>query len=256
MSYYDELKKRSDKLNGKRFRATLFPSLLTVIAAAFFAWKNYSHAIVLFLSLLGCFLVPFLFHFFWKAILPNYRSLLGDIEKVNLEISKLSKSVQLIYEKYPSRQRGQQFKKACDLTGLGVEEFEKTLAVGMKREKKEVFVTAFVRNQKVVRVTASIGSDFSCRNADDLNLWKQHMERLGCDAIRQYHNHPEYNNSAKPSPGDIRTAKIIKSYLDGYSSKLRSFIIYWNQIDEWRILEYDEEGKCQLAYEFDVTKNH
>ena len=52
------------------------------------------------------------------------------------------------------------------------------------RERREVFVTAFMRAGVAVRVTASIGSPYKCAAADNPARWAQHVDRLGCDQIR------------------------------------------------------------------------
>jgi hypothetical protein len=80
-----------------------------------------------------------------------------------------------------------------------------------------------------------------------------HIYRLGCDEIRCYHSHPDKNNHTRPSPVDINTAGKVKEMLGSSKDKLRSFIIYWNEINEWRILEYDDQGKHWLIHAFDVA---
>ena len=112
MSRYDELKKFSDRLNRKKFWATFVPSLLLVVTVVWLTWNFYNKGLILLLSMLGCLLIPLLFHYCWKTIVPSYKTLLRDIESVAAEISKLSRSVREIYERYPARQRGQQFKQA------------------------------------------------------------------------------------------------------------------------------------------------
>ena len=73
------------------------------------------------------------------------------------------------------------------------------------------------------------------------------------DEIRQYHNHPINNNHTRPSIVDHKTSESLKEILGKHKYKLRSFIIYWNEIREWRIMEYDEESKYRPQYEFDVA---
>lgn len=102
-------------------------------------------------------------------------------------------------------------------------------------EVKEVFVTAFMRNGVAVRVTASIGSAYRCSSADNPRRWPDHIRRLGWDEIRHYHNHPTMSNKTSPSETDYESYRKAKSLLGTHAPKLRSFIIYWNQIKEWRI---------------------
>ena len=130
---------------------------------------------------------------------------------------------------------------------------EEALAVGMHREKREVFVTAFMRKGIVVRVTASIGSLYRCSAAENPARWKEHVNRLACDEIRQYHNHPDCNGKTQPSSLDFRSSKLIKPLLGPHATKLCSLIIYWNNIGEWKILEYNDEGQHWINSEFDVA---
>ncbi|MGH7219210.1 MAG: hypothetical protein ACREI1_02620 [Nitrospiraceae bacterium] len=123
----------------------------------------------------------------------------------------------------------------------------------MFRERREVFVTAFVRRGVAVRVTASIGSPFRCSAADNPARWKDHVERLGCDEIRQYHNHPVHNGSTRPSAADIKSSGTLKLLLGPHGSKLHSLIICWNGLREWKVFEYDEAGQHSLYFEFDAA---
>ena len=123
---------------------------------------------------------------------------------------------------------------------------EEALAVGMFRENKEVFVTAFMKDNKALRVTATIGREGYCFNSDDVSKWGYHIDRLNCDEILQYHNHPVTNNKTRPSPTDYFSTKKLKRMLGVHSTKIRSLIIYWNKIHEWRVLEYDDNRKYQI----------
>ena len=76
---------------------------------------------------------------------------------------------------------------------------------------------------------------------------------MSCDEIRQYHNHPISSNHTHPSSIDHKTSKSLKGILGNHKDKLRSFIIYWNEIREWRIIEYDEGNKHWQQYEFDIA---
>lgn len=205
------------------------------------------------LSLVALLTIPLGFQLILKQLFPSYKSLLNELHEIQSEVSSLKRSVDAVYDKYRLRRKGEQFKRVYDLAGKTVENCEKSLAVGMSREQKEVFVTCFVKAEEVVRVTASIGSVFRCSAADDPRRWKQHVERLNCDEITQYLNHPINNNRTRPSPADYRTSLALKQILGHHGNKLRSFIIYWNEIREWRIMEYDENGKYRLIYEFDVA---
>lgn len=175
------------------------------------------------------------------------------ISELELLVSSIRVKVEEIFRKYPSRNKGEQFKRTFELAGKNVRELEESLAVGMAKEGREIFVTAFVRKGVAVRVTASIGSLYQCCAADNPRRWAECLEKLGCDEIRQYHNHPTTSNSTSPSAIDYKTTSSLKKKLGRHASKMRSFIIYWNEIKEWRILEYDETPSHQLVYCFDAA---
>jgi hypothetical protein len=139
------------------------------------------------------------------------------------------------------------------IRGRSVRDLEEALSVGMFRERREVFVTAFMRGGVAVRVTASIGSPFRCSAADNPARWKEHVEKLGCDEIRQYHNHPVHNGSTGPSPLDVKTSGALKVILGPHGTKLRSLIVCWNSLREWKVFEYDEAGRHSLHFEFDAA---
>ncbi|MGB8957951.1 MAG: hypothetical protein WCC00_02945 [Candidatus Aminicenantales bacterium] len=219
----------------------------------FIGWDRLSLWPTLSLCGIGFLVFPTVFRFVFKQIFPNYKKLLAELHRVESEVRQLKSSVQAIYDKYRERNKGERFKRTYELVGKRMDECEKRLAVGMSREQKEVFVVCFIKGEEVVRVTASIGSVSRCSASDNPMLWKQHIERLGCTEIRQYHNHPIDNNRTAPSLFDYKTALSMKQLLGKHGNKLRSFLIYWNQIDEWRIMEYDESGKYWLVYELDIA---
>ena len=114
-------------------------------------------------------------------------------------------------------------------------------------------IAAEIENLRGRVDTASIGSPFRCGPADDPSRWGTYIDRLSCDEIRQYHNHPVHNGRTAPSPEDFRSSRSLKSSLNRHADKLRSFIIYWNEIREWKVLEYDDDGKHWLIAEFDIA---
>ena len=158
-----------------------------------------------------------------------------------------------MFDKYRERRKGEPFKQAYDLTGRSVRDLEEALSIGMYRERREVFVTAFMRRGVAVRVTASIGSHYRCSAADSPARWRDHIERLGCDEIRQYHNHPVHTGTTHPSSTDVKTSRSLKVLLNLHNAKFRSLIICWNSLREWRIIEYDETGRYWIHFEFDVA---
>lgn len=174
--------------------------------------------------------------------------------QVRAERVRLQQALADRFNAFRVRARGESFKKAYGLVGRDVRSLEEALAVGMHRERREVFVTAFMRSGVVVRVTASIGSLYRCRPADDPAKWRDHVDRLRCDEIRQYHNHPVFEGSTTPSAGDIRTSRQFEKLLGAHASKLRSFIICWNRVGEWRVIEYDARGGHWMHDAFDIAR--
>ena len=205
------------------------------------------------LALLALFTLPLVLHYIWRAVFGRYRLWSDRQVHVNAEIARLRQRIDAIFDRYRERGKGERFKAAYDLTGKTVKELEESLSVGMFRERSEVFVTAFMRAGIAVRVTASIGSPYRCKPADEPARWAQHMERLQCDEIRQYHNHPEHNGKTRQSLVDFRTSRSLTSLLGSHGTKLRSLIICWNGIREWKVVEYDHEQKYWLCSEFDAA---
>jgi hypothetical protein len=196
--------------------------------------------------------LPLFLHLLWRLTVPAYRVQSDRLSIVRAEIAGLKTRIAAVFDKYRERERGEHFKQVYGLSGRPVRELEEALSVGMFREQREVFVTAFMRDGVAVRVTASIGTPFRCRAADNPARWKDHVARLGCDEIRQYHNHPEHNGSTIPSKMDIRSSGTIRRLLGPHGSKLRSLIICWNDLREWKVFEYDENGRHALHFEFDA----
>lgn len=252
MSRYDLLRKRQNRLQLVNQSVRFIPTVALLTLVTFNTWNSIP-LLTLSLCCFGLLVLPSVFGFAIKLIFPTYRRLLAELHQVESEIIQLGNAIRDLYMKYRERNQGEQFKRTYDLIGKSIAECEERLAVGMSREHREVFVNCFVKGDEVVRVTASIGSIYRCAPSDNPYRWKQHFERLGCTEIRQYHNHPVNNNRTSPSPFDHKTSLSIKQLLGKHGSKLKSYIIYWNQINEWRIIEYDELGKFWLAKEFDIA---
>jgi len=198
-------------------------------------------------------LLPFVLHWFWRLGIPAYRERTDRSSAIRAEIARIRGEIGRVFAKYRPRQRGERFKQVYGLSGRTVCELEEALAVGMFRERREVFVTAFMRRGIAVRVTASIGTPFRCRAADNPGRWKEHVARLGCDEVRQYHNHLEHNGETVPSRTDVRSSGAIRRLLGAHGTKLRSLIICWNDLREWKVIEYDDAGRYSLLYEFDAA---
>lgn len=233
--------------------ATVIPAALIAVVVAVNLAGPKGTLISIALGSVALFTVPLVLHHAWRVLLGRYR-LWSDREiQIKAEIAGLRQRVRAIFEKYRERAKGERFKAAYNLTGKVVQQLEESLSVGMFRERREVFVTAFIRNGVAVRVTASIGSPYRCTAADDPARWVQHIQRLRCDEIRQYHNHPQHNGKTSPSPMDFRISRSLRSLLGPHGAKLRSLIICWNEIGEWKVIEHDHEKKYWLCSEFDAA---
>ena len=249
MSRYETLRDELRRLRGQQLLAVMVPAVAGSIIVAAFAdgsarlWAGLAALVVL----------PLALHWLWCLSLPAYRAQTARASAIRTEIARLRKTIALVFGKYRAREKREQFKQVYGLSGRAVRELEEALAVGMFRERREVFVTAFMRDGVAVRVTASIGTPFRCRAADNPARWKEHVARLGCDEIRQYHNHPEHNGSTVPSRTDIRSSGAIRRLLGAHGPKLRSLIICWNDLREWKVIEYDEGGRHSLHFEFDAA---
>jgi hypothetical protein len=114
-------------------------------------------------------------------------------------------------------------------------------------------VVTFMRAGVAVRVTASIGSPYKCAAAGNPARWAEHVDRLGCDEIRQYHNHPVHNGDTRPSSTDFRTSASLRRQLGSHGPKLKSLIICWNQLREWKVFEHDDDKRHWLCCEFDAA---
>lgn len=253
MTRYDNLRCSFSKIRRLQYTATLLPSGIAGALVASITLQ-YSDAFGAFLvSGFAIAALPILLHHLWVSVFRRYDELTSEARRIKEELRSLKQSVDSIYNRYPRRQKGEQFKKAYALSGKTIADLEETLAVGMYFEVKEVFVTAFVVDGTAVRVTASIGSLFRCSASDNPLGWRNHITRLGCDEVRQYHNHPTHNNKTEPSAMDYRSCQSTKRILREHADKLRSFIVYWNEIREWRIMEYDESEEHWLSTIFDVA---
>lgn len=252
ISYFDRISSERQRLLFLTYQSNLIVAL--IISIGVFAFLPSRLIVVRFLLSIFFFgFFGFSFHLLRKYFFNGYRKKLQRIKEIESISTDMEKRVEKIYQRFPKRYNGQQFKVAFSLQGRELPNFEETLAAGMLKESKEVFVTAFMKNNKAVRVTATIGREEVCFNSDDMGKWRYHLDRLKCDRILQYHNHPGTDNKTKPSYTDLHTTKKIKKHLGEHSGKLRSYIIYWNKIREWRVLEYDENGKCELTRWLDVS---
>ena len=253
MSRYDVLRSELDGIRRLQIATVALPSLILAALIAIACLQCSTVGLVVFWFVTAAFVLPFVFHSVWFATSPPYARWTAEAQRITNEIRSLKQAVDRLYDRCAPREKGQQFKKAYHLVNRTVPEFEKALAIGMYFERREVIVTAIVAKGIVWRVTDSIGSDFKCSPADDPRRWKEYVAQLACDEVRQYHNHPDYNNKTQPSDQDYRMHRTLKDLLEKHADKLRSFIVYWNQIREWRIIEYGESQACRLSVVFDMS---
>ena len=250
VSRYEVIRKELATLNSRRACVLLAPAIGV-------AWlfvpsvETLGTKWLVALLIFGC--VPILMHAILSRTVPPYRRWSVRSSLVRAEIADLRSVVTAIFAKYRGRVKGEHFKRAYDLRGRSVRDLEEALSVGMFRERREVFVTAFMRRGVSVRVTASIGSPFHCAAADDPRLWANHIDAHCCDEVRQYHNHPDHNGRTAPSTTDIRSSGRLRALLGSHGPKLCSLIICWNDLREWKVYEYDESGRHALQFEFDAA---
>jgi hypothetical protein len=250
VSRYEALR---TELRGLRVRQACSVMAPTAAAAVVVADAAETSGAKMLAVLVVLVVLPLVLHRLWRAVFPAYRTWSDQASQIAVEILHLRNRIDGIFERYRDRQKGEHFKKAYDLNGRSIRDLEEALSVGMYRERREVFVTAFIRAGVAVRVTASIGSPFRCSAADNPARWRDHLDRLGCDEIRQYHNHPIHNGRTGPSSVDVKTSGSLKSLLGTRGSQLRSLIICWNRLREWKVFEHDETGRTWLHFEFDAA---
>lgn len=252
MSRYEIIKKELKTLRVRQFVSCLGPSVCVGTILGLLMNERWQVAYILSTFVFTTIVTCIIFHFLLQHIAPAYARWSVRIRQIITEMEQIKVKIAQIFSNYPERPKGQQFKIAYKLANKQLQQMEETLAVGMYREQREVFVTAFMANQIAVRVTASIGSPYRCSASDNPAKWPFHIEKNECDSIRQYHNHPVHDGNTIPSPTDFKTSRLLQKILGPHSAKLRSFIICWNEIGEWKIIEYDANGHFWLHTEYDA----
>jgi len=253
MSNFDILHAELVQLRTRQAIAVMVPAVAVAGAVVYATSSSLTFVTSFFTGLVALVISPVFFHHAWRAIFDSYRKWSERSTHIVEEITVLRRRIDAIFEKYRERQKGGRFKTAYELVGRSLRDLEESLSVGMYRERREVFVTAFMRAGMAVRVTASIGSSYRCAAADNPNKRRDQFEQLRCDEIRQYHNHLVHNGKTHPSIPDISTSQSIRSLLGPHGKKLRSLIICWNGIREWKIFEHDDQGQHWLIFEFDAA---
>lgn len=250
MSTYERLSAEALTLRKQRTLVLAVVTLPVVVVAYGLAERAVQGLLY---GALAITVTPVIAHGALLLVSRRYQAAWHRASVVRAEVQRLEEALTARFDAFRGRRKGEAFKKAYGLAGRDVSSLEEALAVGMYREGREVFVTAFVRSGVVVRATASIGSLYRCRPADDPAKWRDHIDRLGCDEVRQYHNHPVHDGGTAPSAGDVRSSRQLRKLLGPHAPTLRSFIIFWNRPGEWRVIEYDHRGGHWNHFEFDIA---
>lgn len=144
-----------------------------------------------------------------------------------------------LFRKNRKKSRRPPFKKLYDLdTHQPIVDFERKMVRGMFAENREIYVTAFVTETHVLRVTATIGSKYSCRASDNINLWGVKAQKIGASKIRHYHNHPNIFGRSFPSNMDKRSHRNLKTFIDLHDIEFQSLLVYKSWFGKAVIKEY------------------
>lgn len=251
MSVYERLSAEAQSLRRQQTRLLAAVTLPVVVAAYGLADRAAPGLLYASLAML---ITPAIAHGLLRRVSRRYQAACQRASVVRARVKRLERALAARFDAFRPRRRGESFKKAYGLAGRDVASLEEALAVGMHREGREVFVTAFMRAGVVVRATASIGSLYRCRPGDDPAKWRVHIERLGCDEVRQYHNHPVHTGETAPSAGDLKSSRQLRQLLGRHAPLLRSFIVVWNRHGEWRVIEYDDRGGYWRHFAFDIAR--
>ena len=139
-----------------------------------------------------------------------------------------------------STQRRLPFKKRYDLDRRQpINIFEEKMAKAMLSEGKEVFVTAFCKANKVLTVTATVGSKNQCRPSDNFHNWGNKAYRLGATQIRQYHNHPAVLGRSFISAKDRESNAFFCTLLEGDRIEFVSFLVFPSRLGGYQIQRYE-----------------
>ena len=138
------------------------------------------------------------------------------------------------------RQRKAPFKKRNDLDQRQlIVDFEQKLADSMLREGKEVFVTAFCKDNEVLTVTATVGSKNQCRPSDNYSNWGNKAHRLRATQIRQYHNHPAVFGRSFISTKDRESSAFFRTLLEDDRIEFISLLVFPSRLGGYQIQRYE-----------------
>ncbi len=155
---YEAIQKELSGLRLRQAVATVIPAVSLVALTAYKAGSIRNGPFFILVCLASLTAVSFLLHNIWRILFTAYRQWTDRASQIEDEIVLLQRRIAVVFDRYRPRCKGEHFKTAYKLAGKSVAELEEALAVGMFRERREIFVTAFMRTGVAVRVTASIGS--------------------------------------------------------------------------------------------------
>jgi ribosomal protein L20A (L18A) len=224
----------------------IFATILLTIT--FFAtYTKYSKDVLLLLIVSPMSILLFYYLTIFLKFIPLANKLYSNYTKYQQQVDSIEQEVKKLYDSVNNRKKGSLFKKHYNLTEKSINDFEKILSIATWKEQKEIYVTALCKNDIVAKVYATIGSKYKCRPSFNVRKIVDIAESIRCEEVREYHNHLVCENIAKPSDKDILSLKTMNSFFSGSKIKYRCFIIYWNQILEYRVIEYNEERECFLV---------
>jgi hypothetical protein len=235
---------------GKKRRAFLYATALVPSALGVMA-IGLALGFAIEIVALGAPVVAIAVHLILRKRSREYGEVSESIRAAQSSLKCLQATVAAFYKAAPVRRRGRAFKTAYLRVPCSVKEFERNMVRGMFREGREVWVVAFCRDGQVVRTTASIGSRFRCRPADDPARWPSHLKSLEANELRLYHNHPTTAGFTEPSGADKKTYRRLRALISDSRASFRNFVVFWNPLGEWKSLEYNSSS-AWLAHEWDA----
>ena len=141
-------------------------------------------------------------------------------------------------DRFPRRESGERFKTLYLRKGMTIREAEDSISAGMHKVWNEVWVSIAFKNGVSVAYNANIGNSYSVGATHDFGIFRQRAATESADAIHHYHNHPTRDNFTLPSTPDYRVMSQLRNFFRPIP--LRSFIVYWNHVLEYRLLEYQD----------------
>lgn len=246
MTNYELLKNRSTKVTFVTNALPLLLAFLLCLVMSSISGENSILHWVVGLSIWTSF-------FYWLLSKSSkFRQLIhnfGDLEYLH---QSARAAMDQHYSQYPIFSTEDSFENLYQLNGKTIDEFEKAMVAGMWYCAREVFVAAFIKNGVVIRVSANVGDLVSCGPGEDVCTWVSLCKQMNCDYVRVYHNHPEFNNNTGSSEADRHFLATLESILDPKGIAIHAFIVYWNQVGEWKLMQFGSERYIATIKYFDA----